>query len=266
MLREITLGQYYPEESVIHKLDPRVKLFATMVYMIALFVGNAYIHFVISIAAFLTIVYLSKIPLRYILRGLKFIFIIMIMSAVCNALFTDGEVIWHYGWLKLTYEGINKAIFISVRLILLVLGTSLLTLTTTPTALTDGLERSLGFLSKIKIPIHEIAMMMSIALRFIPILMEETDKIMKAQTARGADFHSGSIFHRIKMLIPIIIPLFVAAFRRANELATAMDARCYVGGDSRTKYHPLKYKKRDWLAYGFILIYVVAFVALRILY
>lgn len=263
MIRDITLGQYYQGQSVLHKLDPRVKLFAVFIYMIVLFAGNSYAQFALSTAVFILLVWCSKIPIRFILRGLKFVFVILIMSAVCNVLFTNGEIIWQFGWIRITYEGIYKAVYISIRLILLVLGTSLLTLTTTPNTLTDGIEKSFAFLTKIKVPVHEIALMMSIALRFIPILMEEADKIIKAQTARGADFESGSIFRRIKMLVPIIIPLFIAAFRRANDLATAMDARCYMGGNGRTKLHPLSYQKRDYIAYGCILGYAAVFGAIR---
>lgn len=265
MLRDITLGQYYQSDSIIHKLDPRVKLFAALMFVITLFIGNHYINFVVAALMLIVLIIISHIPFFYIVRGLRFIFTLLIMSAVCILFFTEGRVLWSYGILHITYEGIERAIFISIRLILLIIGSSLLTLTTTPGNLTDGMDKSLGFLEKIKVPVHDIAMMMSIALRFIPILIEETDKIMKAQTSRGADFESGGMFQRAKALLPLLVPLFIAAFRRANDLATAMDARCYMGGRGRTKMHPLRYKRRDYFAYFLIVLYVVLMIGIRIL-
>lgn len=265
MLRDITLGQYYQSNSVIHKLDPRVKLFATLMFIVTLFVGNHYMNFIIAACMLIGLIFISGIPFSYIVRGLRFIFILLIMSALCNVFFTDGRVLWSYGIISITYEGIKKAIFISIRLILLIIGSSLLTLTTTPNNLTDGMEKSLGFLERVKIPVHDIAMMISIALRFIPILTEETDKIMKAQISRGADFESGGIIRRAKAMLPLLVPLVIAAFRRADDLATAMDARCYTGGQGRTKMYPLQYKRRDYLAYGLILLYVAFMVSIRIL-
>ena len=265
MLRDITLGQYYQSDSVIHKLDPRVKLFAVMMFVITLFTGNHYIHLAVAALLLLVLIFISGIPFSYIVRGLRFIAVLLIMSALCIVFFTRGRDLWSYGILHITYEGIQKAIFISIRLVLLILGSSLLTLTTTPGNLRDGMDKSLGFLEKIKIPVHDIAMMMSIALRFIPILMEETDKIMKAQTSRGADFESGGMIRRARALLPLLVPLFIAAFRRANDLATAMDARCYMGGTGRTKMRPLHYERRDYIAYLLIVLYVILMIGIRIL-
>lgn len=265
MLRDITLGQYYQSDSIIHKLDARVKLFATLMFVITLFVGNSYICFAVTALLLVTLIAISEIPFFYIVRGLRFIFALLIMSAACNMFFTGGRVFWHYGIIKITYEGITKALFISIRLILLIIGSSLLTLTTTPNNLTDGMEKSLGFLEKIKVPVHDIAMMMSIALRFIPILMDETDRIMKAQTSRGADFESGGIIKKARAMIPLLVPLIIAAFRRASDLATAMDARCYVGGKGRTRMRPLQYARRDGIAYLLIMGYVALIMGIRFL-
>lgn len=249
MLRDITIGQYYQTDSIIHKLDPRTKIFATFVFIILLFINDNPISYLISSIALLIIILISKIPLKFIFRGLKAIFVILIISVFFNIFFTPGRIIFQYGFIRVTYEGIVKAILMAIRFVLLVIGSSVLTLTTTPNNLTDGLEKSLNFLNIVKVPVHEIAMMMSIALRFIPVLMEETDKIIKAQTARGAEFDSGNIIKKSKAMIPVLVPLFISSFRRANDLATAMDARCYRGGKGRTKMHPLKYTKFDFTAY-----------------
>lgn len=254
MLKDITIGQYYRENSVVHRLDPRVKLFGTMVFLISLFVTDNILGYVIATFALISVIKISRVPFKFIVRGLKAIIILLLISVSFNLFTTPGTIIWKFGILKLTYEGIYNAFFMAVRLIYLIIGSSLMTLTTTPNDLTDGLEKSLGFLNRIKIPVHEISMMMSIALRFIPILMEETDKIMKAQRARGADFESGSVIKRAKNMVPILVPLLISAFRRANDLATAMDARCYRGGEGRTKMKPLRYKKSDAIAY---LVYVI---------
>ncbi|MBQ4069165.1 MAG: energy-coupling factor transporter transmembrane protein EcfT [Lachnospiraceae bacterium] len=254
MLKDITIGQYYRENSIIHRLDPRVKLFGTMVFLVSLFVADNIFGYIIATLALLGVIKLSRVPFKFIVRGLKAIVILLLISVSFNLFTTPGTIIWKFGILKLTYEGIYNAFFMAVRLIYLIIGSSLMTLTTTPNDLTDGLEKALGFLNKIKIPVHEIAMMMSIALRFIPILMEETDKIMKAQRARGADFESGGVLRRAKSMVPILVPLLISAFRRANDLATAMDARCYRGGEGRTKMKPLRYKKGDGIAY---LVYVI---------
>ena len=260
MLREVTLGQYYPVDSVIHRLDPRVKLLSTLLYMLSLFLVKSWSAYLLAV-----LLLLSKVPFRFMTKGLRGMLFLLLLSVSFNLFLTPGEVIWHFYFLKLTREGVRIASMMAARLILLVLGSSLMTLTTTPNQLTDGLEKGLSILKLLHVPVHEIAMMMSIALRFIPILVEETDKIMKAQMARGADFESGGMFQRAKAMVPILVPLFVSAFRRANELATAMEARCYRGGEGRTKMKPLRYEKRDFLAYGFMLFYLLLCVGSRFL-
>lgn len=259
MIRDITIGQYYPVDSVIHRLDPRVKLSGTMLFMISLFVFSGYWGYVIAALFVGTVIKISKVPFRYIVRGLKPILFLLLFTVLLNLFFTkEGTELWSFWIFHIYDEGLIFAGLMASRLILLVLGTSLMTFTTTPNQLTDGIEKGLGFLRVIKVPVHEIAMMMSIALRFIPILIEETDKIMKAQQARGADFESGRLLQRAKALVPILVPLIVSAFRRANDLALAMEARCYHGGKGRTKMKPLKYKKRDALAYVILFAYVGA--------
>lgn len=265
MLRDITLGQYYPAESVIHRLDPRVKLFGTMMFLISLFISDNFIIFIFATAFLALTITLSKVPFKFIVRGMKAIVFLLALSAMLNLFLTPGEVLVSFWKLKITKEGLYTASFMALRLIYLIIGSSIMTLTTTPNNLTDGLEKGLGFLKHIKIPVHEIAMMMSIALRFIPILMEETDKIMKAQMARGADFETGSIFRRIKNMVPLLVPLFVSAFRRASDLAMAMEARCYRGDNGRTKMKPLKYTSIDAVAYLIIFAYFGLAVALRII-
>ena len=264
MVREITIGQYYDEESVIHRLDPRVKFVATLVYIISIFVVNNYIGYIFA-ALFLGVcIALSKVPVKFIVKGLRPVMIILLITIVFNMLLTPGEILWKFSIFKITKEGLKAGATMALRLTLLITGSSLMTLTTTPNNLTDAMERLLRPLSKIKVPVHEIAMMMSIALRFIPILLEETDIIMKAQMARGADFESGNIFKRAKALVPLLVPLFVSAFRRANDLAMAMEARCYRGGDGRTKMKPLKYAKRDYIAYAIVWLFLAGCIAMRI--
>ena len=258
MLKDITLGQYYPANSVIHRLDPRVKLLATIVFIVSLFTFSSVSSYIVATVFLVTVIRMSKVPFRFIVKGLKAIFILMLITVMFNLFLTPGEPLVKIWKLTITREGLRTALFMAVRLVYLVIGSSVMTLTTTPNNLTDGMEKGLGFLRKIHVPVHEIAMMMSIALRFIPILMEETDKIMKAQMARGADFESGNLIQRAKNLIPILVPLFISAFRRANDLAMAMEARGYHGGDGRTKMYPLVYKKRDYIAYLVLLLYVVA--------
>ena len=257
MLRDITLGQYYPADSVIHKLDPRVKLFGTLIYIISLFVFKGLPAFILAAIFLVVLIKLSKVPFSYMVKGLKTIVLIMLFAAVFNLFLTPGTKLVSFWIFTITYEGLKNAVVMMVRLIFLIIGTSLMTLTTTPNELTDGLEKALSPLKYIKVPVHEIAMMMSIALRFIPILIEETDKIMKAQMSRGVDFESGNILERGKKLIPVLVPLFIAAIRRASDLAMAMDARCYNGGEGKTRLHPLIYEKRDYIAYGIMLLYVV---------
>lgn len=266
MLKDITLGQYYPTDSVIHRLDPRVKLVATLIYLITLFTFRGPIALGIATAFLACSIRVSRVPFSFMVKGLRTIIVILIITALMNLFFTTGTVIVRFGIFRLTYEGIRMAILMIIRLIYLILGTSLMTLTTTPNQLTDGLEKGLGFLNKIRVPVHEIAMMMSIALRFIPILTEETDKIMKAQMARGADFESGGLIKKAKAMIPLLVPLFVSAFRRANDLAMAMEARCYHGGDGRTKMKPLRYTAADRNAYILIFLYLVVMILARIVW
>ena len=256
-MKDITIGQYYPADSVIHKLDPRVKLVGTFAFLFSLFLGKGIASYAVATVFLAAMIKLSKVPFKMIIKGLKAIIIVLLITVSFNLFLTSGEVIFRLGFLKITKEGISVAFFMGLRLIYLVIGASLMTLTTTPNDLTDGLESLLAPLNKIKVPVHEISMMMSIALRFIPILMEETDRIMKAQTARGADFESGNLIQKAKAMVPLLVPLFISAFRRANDLAMAMEARCYRGGDGRTKMKPLKYEKRDHNAYVILGLYLV---------
>lgn len=249
MLRDITLGQYYPADSVIHKLDPRVKLFSTLIFIISLFCFKGIAALGVATVFLFGVIRISKVPFRFMVKGLKAIIVLMLITAVFNLFLSPGEPIFSFWVLTITKEGAKNAALMAIRLTYLILGTSIMTLTTTPNQLTDGLEKSLMPFSKIGIPVHVIAMMMSIALRFIPILIEETDKIMKAQMARGADFENGNLLKRIKNMIPLLVPLFVSAFRRADDLAMAMEARCYNGGDGRTKMKPLRYERRDAVTY-----------------
>lgn len=248
MLRDITIGQYYPQESVIHRLDPRVKILATFVYIVSLFLVKNFTAYGYILLFLGFSILLSKVPFSYIVRGLKPLFLIIILTFGINIFMTKGEVIYQIGPLDVTKEGIRQAVFMGARLILLIIGTSLLTLTTSPIQLTDGIEKLLNPFRRFGMPAHELAMMMTIALRFIPTLLEETDKIMKAQMARGADFESGNIINRAKSLVPLLVPLFISAFRRADELAMAMEARCYRGGENRTRMKELSLHGRDLVA------------------
>lgn len=257
MLRDITLGQYYPENSILHKLDPRVKLLGTFVFIVSLFLFDNFYGYIVATVFLTSMIILSKVPFSFMTRGLKAIVVLMLFTVTINMLLTPGEVLFSFWKITVTKEGVKLAIFMAFRLIYLIIGSSIMTLTTTPSNLTDGLEKGLSFLKVFKAPVHEIAMMMSIALSFIPILMEETDKIMKAQMARGASFDEGKIGDRIRSLVPLLVPLFVSAFRRANDLAMAMEARCYRGGEGRTKMKPLVYKRRDYIAYIILLVYLV---------
>ena len=243
MLRDITLGQYYPSDSVIHKMDPRVKLFGTIVFIISLFLFQKISVYVVATLFLAAVIMISKVPFSFMVKGLKGIFVLMMITVVFNLFLTPGTTAFAIWKLKVTWEGIRQAAFMAVRLTYLILGSSVLTLTTTPNNLTDGLEKALSPLKVIKVPVHEISMMMSIALRFIPILLDETDKIMKA-----------------KSLVPLLVPLFISAFRRANDLAMAMEARGYRGGEGRTKMKPLIYKKRDHVAYVILLTYLVCII------
>jgi len=261
MLRDITLGQYFPGNSWIHKLDPRVKIMATLLFIVELFIVDNFIGFGIAAVAVAGVVIVSKVPVSYIMRGLKPILIILIFTFMLNIFMVDGRILWQWKFLRITAEGLELAVFMAIRLILLLMGSSLLTLCTRPLALTDGIENLLSPFKKIGLPAHDIAMMMTIALRFIPTLLEEADKIMKAQQARGADFESGNLINRAKSLVPILVPLFVSAFRIAQDLAMAMEARCYRGGDNRTRMHPMVLKSRDYLA----IVLLIAFGAIIII-
>ena len=264
-IRDITLGQYYPGSSWIHKLDPRVKIMATILYIIALFVVQDFIGFAIAAAGLAAVIIVSKVPLSFILRGLKPVFLIISFTLIINMFMIKGEVLVSFWIFEITKEGLRTAIFMAIRLILLIIGSSLLTLTTKPISLTDGIEALLSPFKKIGLPAHELAMMMTIALRFIPTLMEETDKIMKAQQARGADFESGNLMSRAKALIPILVPLFISAFRIAQDLAMAMEARCYGGNIKRTRMNGMKLATRDLAASLLYAAFLAAIVLQRIL-
>ena len=253
MLKDVTLGQYYPVDSPLHRLDPRTKLAGTVIYIVALFLCKSFAGYGLAALFLFAVIKMSNVPFSYMVRGLKGILVLLLISVSFNLFLTNGEVIFSLGILKVTKEGLKVAGFMALRLIFLVLGSTVMTLTTTPNALTDGMEKGLGFLKKFKVPVHEIAMMMSIALRFIPILIEETDKIMKA------------IMQKAKAMVPLLVPLFVSAFRRATDLAMAMEARCYHGGAGRTKMKPLKYSAADRIAYLILLLFFAAIVAIRIL-
>ena len=266
MIRDITIGQYYPADSVLHKLDPRVKLFATVIYVIALFSFKGFVGLALITAFLYAVIKISKVPFKFMTKGLKAIVILVIITSVFNLFATPGDIVfWKWKSLQVTDVGIIQAVLMTLRLIYLIIGTSLMTLTTTPNQLTNGLETALAPLNKINVPVHSIAMMMSIALRFIPILIEETDKIMKAQMARGADFENGNLIQKAKAMVPLLVPLFVSAFRRAEDLAMAMEARCYNGGEGRTKMKPLKYQKNDYKAYAILIVFLVAVIVAGIL-
>ena len=262
MIRDITIGQYYPAKSVIHKLDPRTKLFGTLVFIISVFLFHSIAGYAVATVFLAGMILISTVPVKFIFKGLKAIFMILLITMVFNIFLTPGEALVSFGIFKITKEGLSMAVRMAIRLVYLVIGSSLMT--STPNQLTDGLEKSLRPLNKIHVPVHEIAMMMSIALRFIPILLEETDKIMKAQIARGADFENGNLIQKVKNMVPLLVPLFISAFRRANDLAMAMEARCYHGGDNRTQMKPLKYKKRDHIAYLILFAYLAVAIGFRV--
>lgn len=264
MLRDITVGQYFPASSPVHRMDPRFKILAAFAYIFSLFMLDDLLAYTVIVAFLFLSIRISKVPVQFILRGLKPIMLIIFFAFAINMFLTPGEIFWTWGPIRITYEGIHQAFFMAFRLVFLIVGTSLLTLTTSPIELTDGLERLLGPFRKIGLPAHELAMMMTIALRFIPTLLEETDKIMKAQMARGADFESGNLMSRAKNLIPLLVPLFISAFRRADELAMAMEARCYRGGDNRTRMKVLRYSRIDALGAAVFLAYFSVLIAWRI--
>jgi energy-coupling factor transport system permease protein len=272
MIRDITLGQYYPAKSVLHRMDPRAKLVGTLVFIISVFVFHTFPGYAVATLFLAGMIIISKVPPKFMFKGLKAIVMLLMITVVFNILLTPGKVLWQWGIFHVTEEGLKLAGAITcsnssmviIRLTYLVIGSSVMTLTTTPNQLTDGLERLLRPLNKLHVPIHEIAMMMSIALRFIPILLEETDKIMKAQIARGADFENGNLIQKAKNMIPLLVPLFISAFRRANDLAMAMEARCYHGGDNRTQMKPLHYESRDYIAYVVMFAYLGIAIVFRI--
>lgn len=266
MIRDITLGQYYPGSSWIHRLDPRIKIIATLLFITALFVVDDFIGFAIAAAALAIVTAVSKVPPNFILRGLKPVFLIISFTFIINMFMVKGEILFSFWIFKITREGVRTAVFMAVRLVLLIIGSSLLTLTTKPISLTDGIEALLSPFRKIGLPAHELAMMMTIALRFIPTLLEETDKIMKAQQARGADFESGNIIRRAKALIPILVPLFISAFRIANDLAMAMEARCYGGDIRRTRMNGMKLEKRDVAASLLMIAFIAVIIIERVLW
>ena len=263
MIRDITLGQYYPGDSAVHRLDARTKIIATLLYIIELFVVNNFWGFLVAAAALFAVIAVSRVPLKFIFRGLTAVFLIIAFTFVLNLFMVEGRVLWHWKFLTITYEGVHRAFFMAVRLVLLIIGSSVMTLTTKPVELTDGLEKLLKPFSKIGLPSHEIALMMTIALRFIPTLMEETDKIIKAQQARGADFESGNLLQRAKSLIPILVPLFVSSFRIAQDLALAMEARCYRGGGGRTRMNEIKFRRGDAVAAILMVLFLAEIIASR---
>ena len=251
MLNNITMGQYYPVDSRVHRLDPRIKLILTIVFIVVVFMAKTFLGYALILGFVYMTSRLANVPFRMLLRGLKPLRLIIILTFLLNLFFTPGETVWVEFWvIRIAKEGFLQAAFYSLRLVFLVIGTSLLTLTTSPVSLSDGIELLLTPLKKIRFPAHELAMMMTIALRFIPTLLEETDKIMKAQMARGADFESGNLISRAKAMVPLLVPLFVSAFRRAGDLAMAMESRCYHGGEGRTRLRVLKITRNDWIACG----------------
>ena len=265
MITDITLGQYFPLESVIHRLDPRSKILFTLLYIILVFLADSFVTYSLVALFCISVVLLSKIKFSVVLKSIKPMLFVIIVTAVINVFFTGGkDILWSYKFIKITKLGVTNAVNMALRLIFLVVGSSLLTYTTSPIMLTDGIERLLKPFSKIGVPAHEIAMMMTIALRFIPTLLEETQKIMTAQKSRGADFESGNIIKRAKALIPVLIPLFINAFKRADELATAMECRCYRGGEGRTRLRVLRFSKLDLSALVIMLVFSILIISLGI--
>lgn len=260
MLKDITLGQYFPGNSFIHRLDPRTKILCVIAYIVLIFCIKDFAGYGVLAVFTALCVLLSRVPVKFVLKGVKPIMIFIVITALFNLFLTGGKVLWKWGFLTITYEGVRLAIFMVLRLFFLIMGTSLLTLTTSPIVLTDGLESLLSPLKRVGVPAHEFAMMMTIALRFVPTLLEETDKIMKAQAARGADFESGNILRRAKAMVPILIPLFISAFRRADDLAVAMECRCYRGGENRTRLRELKLGTVDAIGWLAMLVFAAAII------
>ncbi|MDF1616048.1 energy-coupling factor transporter transmembrane component T family protein [Petrocella sp. FN5] len=266
MIRDITIGQFYPARSRIHELDPRTKINGTFFFILSLFINQSFMTYGIAFLALCAVIMATTIPVRFMLKGLKSIFIIIMLTIVLNLFLTPGTtILLTLGRFTITLEGLQTAFYMGTRLIMLIIGSSVLTLTTSPITLTDGIEALLKPLERIKVPAHEIAMMMTIALRFIPILLEETDKIMKAQLARGADFESGGLIKKARSMVPLLVPLFISSFRRADDLALAMEARCYRGGEGRTRLKQLRYKKIDFWAYTILMLYLIVFIVMRVL-
>ena len=261
MLRDMTIGQFYPVDSVIHRLDPRVKIVGVLVYLISLFVFSGFIGYAVVTLFLGTVIVLSRVPVTYMIRGMKPILFLLVFTALFHLFGTKGDVVLQWRFITVTWQGISKALFMAMRLIYLILGSSLMTYTTTPNQLTDAIEKLLKPLEKIHVPVHDFAMMMSLALRFIPILLEEANRIIQAQSARGADFEEGNIWQRMKAMVSILVPLLVSATRRAYDLANAMEALCYRGGKGRTKMKPLQYRRTDVAAYGAVLGYLAAVIA-----
>ncbi len=265
MLANITLGQFYPADTVIHRLDPRVKIAATILYIISLFLVNGIVGWVVVIGVLVVVIGVSRVPPVMMLKGVRAIWILIAITIVCNLFFTQAGIpYFQWGVISITSTGVHNTVYYTLRLILIVVGASVMTLTTSPNRLTDGMERALWPLHRIGVPVSEIALMMSIALRFVPILGEEAEKVKKAQLARGADFDEGGPFHRVRGLVPIIVPLFVSAFRRANDLSLAMEARCYRGGEGRTKMYPLRYENRDYIGYALTLVFFAAVIVIHV--
>ena len=264
MFKNLTIGQHYPVDSPVHNLDPRLKIIFTFIFIISLFLIESFIGFLIVLVFLTVVITVSKVPVKFVLKGLRPILFIILITFIINLLMTPGRVVFTLGFIKITEEGLRQAGFMAVRLTLLIMGTSLLTLTTSPIILTDGIESLLKPFKRFGLPAHELAMMMTIALRFIPTLMEETEKIMKAQKSRGADFESGNIMNRAKNLVPLLVPLFISAFRRADELAMAMEARCYRGGENRTRMRQMKISKGDYAAAFVFTFYFAAVIVFKI--
>ncbi len=263
MLKDVTLGQYFPGDTVVHRLDPRTKLILVIVYIVALFCAKSYVSYAVVAAFLILCMCLSRIRLRVIVKGLKPLLLIIVLTGLLNMFYTPGRELVHFWIFTITWEGIRNAVFMISRIVMLIFGTFLLTYTTSPIALTDAMELLMSPLKRIKVPVHELSMMMCIALRFIPTLISETDKIISAQKARGADFESGNLIRRAKALIPILVPLFISAFRRADELAVAMESRCYHGGKGRTRMKQLRMAGRDYLALAFGILLLAAVIVLR---
>lgn len=265
MIRDITIGQYYNTSSPIHRLDPRVKIAFSLIYVITLFFDRNPVLYVAAFAALAVYIGLSKVPVKFILKGLKSLWMIIACTLIINLFSVKGlDVLFEWKFIRITKAGAVSAVYLGLRLVFMILGSSMMTYTTTPNALTDGLEKMLCWLKRFRVPVHEFAMIMAIALRFVPILIEELDKIMKAQMARGIDFEEGNLFTRLRKMMPILIPLLVSAVRRSNELAMAMDARCYHGGDGRTKLKPLRYQKNDYIAYFFMMVYLAGMIVFAV--